>query len=102
MPVDITPRWMPSAACLTRPDLPWTTDTTAMTPAAVRAMKRVCARCPVRNHCAAYAVEAAVTGGFWAGTDRDLLAPRRLNSTGTAFQPALLGMAPRPARRGAA
>ena len=58
----------------------------------LRAMERVCARCPVRNHRAAYAVEAAVTGGFWAGTDRDLLAPRRLDSTGTAYQPALPGL----------
>lgn len=105
MRVDTTARWMPSAACLTRPDLPWTTDTGQSAPAALRAMERVCARCPVRNHCAAYAVEAHVTGGFWAGQDRDSLAPRRLDSTGAPYQPALPGLpglARSSTRRGAA
>jgi hypothetical protein len=102
MAVDNTARWMPSAACLSRVDLPWTTDATSTTRAAVRAMEGVCAGCPVRNHCAAYAVEADVTGGFWAGQDRDLLAPRRLDTAGTAYQPALPGMTPRVVTRGAA
>jgi len=71
----------------------------------VRAMERVCGGCLVRNHCAAYAVEAAVTGGFWAGRDRDQLAPRRLDATGIPCQPALPGLRARTtrmARRGAA
>ena len=92
MSVDTTSRWMPAAACLGRVDLPWTTDTDRLTAAAVRAMGRVCDRCPVRNHCAAYAVEMAVTGGFWAGRDRDTLAPRRLPSAGIPVQPSLPGL----------
>lgn len=99
--IDNTGRWMPSAACLTRPDLPWTTDTSTSTRAAVRAMERVCAACSVRNHCAAYAVEAHVTGGFWAGRDRDNLTPRRFDTAGTPYQPALPGLPASP-RRGAA
>ncbi len=99
MGINNTARWMPSAACVTRPDLPWTTDTVPSTRVAVRTMESVCASCPVRNHCAAYAVEARVTGGFWAGHDRDLLAPRRLDTSGSPHQPALPGL---PAGRGAA
>ncbi len=92
MTVDNTARWMPSAACIRRPDLPWTTDTLLSSRAAVRGMERICRGCPVRNHCATYAVEADVAGGFWAGRDRDALAPRRLDSAGTPFQPALPGL----------
>ena len=94
MSVDNTSRWMPQAACLVRPDLPWTTDTNSSSRAQVHAMIRVCSRCPVRNHCAAYAVEAHITGGFWAGSDRDPLAARRLDCTDTPLQPALPGLPP--------
>ena len=92
-------RWMSLAACLARPDLPWTTDTGHLSRAQVRAMTRVCSRCPVRNHCAAYAVEAHITGGFWAGSDRDPLAARRLDCTDIPLQPARQGLSP---QRGAA
>ena len=94
MAVDNTGRWMPLAACLARPDLPWTTDTGHLSRAQVQAMTRVCSRCPVRNHCAAYAVEARITGGFWAGSDRDPLAARRLDCTGTPLHPVLPGLSP--------
>ena len=94
MSSDLTSRWMPDAACVARPDLPWTADTASSTRVQVRAMTRVCAACPVRNHCAAYAAEANVTGGFWAGRDRDAFAPRRLETTGTPMQPALPGLGP--------
>ena len=94
MAVNSTGRWMPFAACLPRPDLPWTTDTGHLFPAQVQAMTRVCSRCPVRNHCAAYAVEAHITGGFWAGSDRDALAASRLDCTDTPLQPALPGLSP--------
>ena len=99
MAFDNTSRWMPQAACLVRPDLPWATDTGSSSRAQVHAMTRVCSRCPVRNHCAAYAVEAHITGGFWAGKDRDQLAPRVLDSSGRPYQPALPGL---PPARGAA
>lgn len=62
--------WMTSAACAARPDLPWTTDTTRLPRRTVTAMARVCLACPVREACAAHADTTAVTGGFWAGTDR--------------------------------
>ena len=94
MSVDNTSRWMPQAACLARPDLPWTTDTSSSSRAQVHAMTRVCSRCPVRNYCAAYAVEAHITGGFWAGSDRDTQAVRRLDCTDTQLQPALPGLSP--------
>lgn len=62
--------WMTSAACATRSDLPWTTDTTRLPRRAVAAMGRVCRACPVREACAAHADATTATGGFWAGTDR--------------------------------
>ena len=94
MAVDNTSRWMPQAACLDSPDLPWTTDTGHLSRAKVQAMTRVCSRCRVRNHCAAYAVEAHITGGFWAGSDRDPLAACRPDCTDTPLEPALPGPAP--------
>jgi hypothetical protein len=94
MIVDNTGRWMPLAGCLARLDLPWTTDTGHLSRAQVHAMTCVCSRCPVRNHCAAYAVEAHITGGFWAGSDRDALAASRLDCTDTPLQPALPGLSP--------
>ena len=94
MIVDNTGRWMPLAGCLARLDLPWTTDTSSSSRAQVHAMTRVCSGCPVRDHCAAYAVEAHITGGFWAGSDRDALAASRLDCTDTPLQPALPGLSP--------
>ncbi len=99
MAVDNTARWMRHAACATRPDLPWITDTALSTRAQVRAMTRVCAGCPVRNHCAAYATETGITGGFWASRDRDVFAAQRLDATGRSYQPPLPGL---PPPRGAA
>lgn len=84
-------RWVRDAGCGVRPDLPWTVDGHLLRVPQVRAMERVCRGCPVRNHCAAYAVEGTVTGGFWAGHDRDVLAHRRLNIAGVPVQPALPG-----------
>jgi hypothetical protein len=94
MAVDNTGRWMALAACLARPDLPWTTDTGRLPRVQVQAMTRVCSRCPVRDHCAAYAVEVHITGGFWAGSDRDPMAPHRLDCPDTPLQPALPGLSP--------
>lgn len=63
-------RWTGHAACLDAPDLPWTHDDPS--PSDVAAMAAVCRSCPVRLACAAYATTDGVTGGFWAGQDRDL------------------------------
>lgn len=65
--------WMRSAACSTgqAPDLPWLTDAPLLPAAAVADMRTVCAGCPVATACASYADHTGVTGGFWAGTDRD-------------------------------
>lgn len=62
--------WTADAACVTRPDLPWTTDTTRLPRHTVTAMGRVCRACPVRSDCAAHADAIDATGGFWAGSDR--------------------------------
>jgi len=94
MSVDLTGRWMRDAACVDRPTCQWTTDTDRPRLVQARARSRVCGGCPVRNHCAAYVVEAGVTGGFWAGQDRDILAPRRLPTAGRPVQPALPGLGP--------
>ncbi len=70
------PGWMARGACLTRDDLPWTTDTRDLHPTIhdvlVAAMADTCAGCPVLRSCRAYARDARVTGGFWAGHDRAL------------------------------
>ena len=92
MSVDLTGRWMRVGSCVDRPDLPCTTDTDRLRPVQVRAMSRVRGGCPVRNYCAAYATTADVTGGFWAGHDRDVLALRRLSSVGIPVEPALSGL----------
>lgn len=63
--------WMADAACADRLDLPWITDSSAVAARTVRAMRAVCDGCPVRVACASYVVTADVTGGTWAGKDRD-------------------------------
>ena len=65
-------RWMTAALCTAVPGLPWTTDTDRTTPAQRSAMRRICAACPVLTDCAGYADSAGMTGGWWAGIDRDL------------------------------
>jgi len=66
--------WMRQAACARHPDLPWTTDTDDLhrvPEVVVRVMLDTCAACPVRAECEAYARDTCVTGGWWAGIDRD-------------------------------
>lgn len=67
------PEWMSNGACATpeHRGLPWTTDTDALPDVVIDMMREVCATCPVRLACAGYAMSQAVTGGWWAGTDRD-------------------------------
>lgn len=71
--VDPLPAWMGEAACAapeTR-GLPWTSDTRETPTVLVELMRETCAGCPVRLACAAFAARGEVTGGWWAGLDRD-------------------------------
>jgi hypothetical protein len=63
--------WMREAACSRFPHFPWTADTGTAPDVLVDLMREVCAGCPVADACAAYVQTAKVTGGWWAGEDRD-------------------------------
>ena len=63
--------WMSEAACARVPALPWSADTGTAPDVLVELMREVCAGCPVADACAAYVETAKVTGGWWAGEDRD-------------------------------
>ena len=68
------PEWMSHAACVALPGLPWSTDTDDLDrvpDVVVDTMLATCAGCPVRAECDRYADDTAVTGGWWAGLDRD-------------------------------
>ncbi|WP_419706851.1 WhiB family transcriptional regulator [Promicromonospora sp. NFX87] len=78
-PQDVPRGWMLGASCAQedKRDLPWTVDTWRLGASDVAAMSRVCAGCPLRDACRVYVAEARITGGFWAGHDRDRSAIRR-------------------------
>lgn len=59
------------AACVRRPDLPWTSDAEHVTPWQVLTMVAVCDACPAFTECRRAVDALAITGGFWAGRDRD-------------------------------
>lgn len=63
--------WMSDAACARLPDLPWLADTGTAPDVLVDIMREVCATCPVSADCSAYVDTARITGGWWAGEDRD-------------------------------
>ncbi|MCH8611900.1 WhiB family transcriptional regulator [Arsenicicoccus dermatophilus] len=63
--------WAASAACATRLDLPWLSDHADTTPWDAEAMRGVCAACPVVLDCLAAVHALDITGGWWAGADRD-------------------------------
>ena len=63
--------WMREAACMRAPGLPWTADTGTAPDVLVDLMRDVCAACPVRVACVAFVEAEHVTGGWWAGQDRD-------------------------------
>ena len=71
--------WMGDAACASPPhrELPWLDDTHTLPSVLVEVMGDVCAGCPVLAACTGYTATAGVTGGFWAGADRDLPRPAR-------------------------
>lgn len=64
-------QWTARAACASRLDLPWTLDAAAVTPWQAATMRAVCGDCPVLFDCLAAVDDLAVTGGWWAGADRD-------------------------------
>ncbi|MGL4744715.1 MAG: WhiB family transcriptional regulator [Dermatophilaceae bacterium] len=63
--------WQALGSCGARVDLPWTTDTTDVSVWDAEAMRTVCESCPVRAACDTWATDHDVTGGWWAGKDRD-------------------------------
>lgn len=63
--------WMSEAACIRVPGLPWTADTSTAPEVLVDLMREVCAACPILDACGSYATAGHVTGGWWAGQDRD-------------------------------
>jgi hypothetical protein len=63
--------WRSLAACIARPDLPWTADPEQVGPWDAESMRDVCRACPVRVECAAYADDVEACSGWWAGQHRD-------------------------------
>ena len=63
--------WFTSAACSARLDLPWTRDLADVTPWDAATMQAVCDGCPVVLDCLAAVDRLDITGGWWAGHDRD-------------------------------
>ncbi|MDO5710307.1 MAG: hypothetical protein Q4P32_01015 [Micrococcales bacterium] len=63
--------WTTSAVCADRRDLPWTSDTVDVTPWQAETMGVTCQGCPVRSDCLSAVDALDITGGWWAGRDRD-------------------------------
>lgn len=63
--------WTERAACADRLDLPWTHDAADVHPLHALTMAHICQACPVVLDCLAAVDDLDVTGGFWAGQDRD-------------------------------
>ena len=60
--------WMAEAACLGEdPDLFFPVSSTGPGLAQVEEAKAVCARCPVREACLAYALDTRQASGVWGG-----------------------------------
>lgn len=62
--------WMADASCTNVPGLPWIQNPRRVPDFLVEMMAEVCASCPVLNACEAFAEQAHITAGFWAGTSR--------------------------------
>lgn len=76
--------WTASAACAARTDLPWTTDAADVTAWQAETMRVVCRFCPALLDCLAAVDELDVTGGWWAGADRDPNTPDPATTAATA------------------
>jgi hypothetical protein len=59
--------WMTRAACVRRPELPWTEDAHRVEDEIREAMARVCRTCPVRRQCVDYSRATHASAGFWGG-----------------------------------
>lgn len=62
---------MARAACAGRLDLPWTLDAADVTPWQAATMQTICHGCPALFDCLNAVDDLGVTGGWWAGSDRD-------------------------------
>ena len=97
--------WMARAACAGRLDLPWTLDAAGVTPWQAATMQSICDGCPVLFDCLNAVDDLDVTGGWWAGRDRDPhadlahLAPPAWATDGTAAVAAAARLSSRPAGR---
>jgi WhiB family transcriptional regulator, redox-sensing transcriptional regulator len=79
---DPGPRWVDKAACRDEPDKDiWFASKDAQD--AELAAKAVCARCPVRDACRAWALETNQTSGIWGGMSEAELRAMRLSSAPT-------------------
>jgi WhiB family transcriptional regulator, redox-sensing transcriptional regulator len=64
--------WRHRAACLEQdPELFFPIGTTGPALIQIEEAKAVCLRCPVRETCLAWALEAGQTNGIWGGLDED-------------------------------
>lgn len=63
--------WNNRPACADRLDLPWTSDSVDVTEWQALTMAAVCQTCPARFECLDALDALDVTGGWWAGVDRD-------------------------------
>ncbi|MGN6131932.1 MAG: WhiB family transcriptional regulator [Nocardioidaceae bacterium] len=71
-------RWMVDALCIDHPELPWIGEPLELGAKMRSRMRAVCAACPVRVTCAAYAVEVKASAGWWAGRSMHRNATGRL------------------------
>lgn len=78
--------WMGQGACLSRGDLPWTTDPDHATAWEQLAMAATCQDCPMLGDCDRYATKEKTTAGFWAGKNRDRDTPAGLTGPGWALE----------------
>jgi hypothetical protein len=64
--------WLDWASCAERPDLPWIAAASQVSREDAQRMSAVCRACPVLDACQGAASSWRVTGGWWAGAQRDL------------------------------
>jgi len=64
--------WMADGSCRAHPELGWIEEAHDVGLGETATMSVICAACPVRGECAAFASRENITSGFWAGEHRDL------------------------------
>ncbi len=83
-------RWVGSAACADRLDLPWTAAAHHVTEPERRSMSAVCAACPMLTLCKVAADLLDATAAYWAGAHRDtrtLKSPEAVPGVDVAWVP---------------